>query len=148
MIDWVRVSKSANAPGDYPIQQVEYKGKVADAVVIFPYGMYANIAADTLALKVHAQGDAENRAVIGCVPPDRPALNEGEIAIYHPGSGAVIKLTSAGVTIEASSITLDGDVAITGDLTVGPLAKDFLTHVHAGSPTAPTGPVTPTGVLV
>lgn len=147
--------------GDHPKQQVEYNGKVADAVIIFPYGMYANMPADVLAVKLAVNSDAENRVVIGCAPPNRPNLAAGEVAIYHPDTGDMIKISSAGITITASKVTveapeimLDGNVSITGDaaidgnLTVGPLAKDFLTHTHIGSPTAPVGPVSPTGVVL
>jgi len=161
MLVWCRISKSGTGSDDQPKQQVEYMGKVADAVIIYPYGMAANIPADVLALKVAVNGDPENRAVIGCGAPNMPALNEGEVAIYHPVSGDIIKMTASGieiissnVTINAANMTLDGDVTITGDaavkgdLTVGPLAKDFLTHTHIGSPTAPAGAITPTGVVI
>lgn len=148
LIRLCRVTRSGDGEGQLPVQQVEFMGQVGDSIMVFPFGMHANVSEDALAVMFSIQGDAENRAAIG-MSESRPVLSAGEVAIYHPDTGAIVKMKSDGnIELQAANINIIGDVAISGKLTVGPLDKDFLTHIHVGSPTAPVGAITPTGVLI
>lgn len=154
VLTWVNITKSGSDAANFPVQQIQYKDKLADTVVIFPYGFHANMTPDTLALMGTVGGDDANKVILGCIPPSRPKLVGGEVVVYHPGTGSKvvmksngdIELTAPNVTINASQSTFTGDVAVDGDLTVGPLAKDFITHTHpitgGSSAPGPTGPVT------
>ncbi len=91
----VKLSKITKAGADdekLPKQQMEYMGKVADGIMIFPYGMHANIPADVLALMFAVGGDPDNRSAIGFMDPaaTRPTLADGEAAFYHPPTGNFI----------------------------------------------------------
>lgn len=156
LLRWARITKGGDDSGDYPIQQLEYMGKTAEGSALFPYGLHANMPADVLVLIGSVYADEPNRVVIGCIPPGRPTLSPGEVALYHPGTGSIVKMKASGdielkgtnVTIDATQTTITGDVDIDGNLTVGPLDTDFLTHTHVGSPTAPLGAISPTGIVV
>jgi len=75
-----------------------------------------------------------------------PAGNVGVVA-----SGNITATAGGVATVTAPSINLTGNVTITGNLTVsGSLLNAGTnvgkTHVHSGSPSAPNGPVSNTGV--
>lgn len=141
ILRWVRSSKSGTGAGQFPIQQIEYSGKVSDAVIIWPFGLFANVPADNLGIMFAVNAQAENRAVL-LTAGSRPSLAEGEVALYHPGSGSVIKMAANGdVEITAGTVKITGDAEITGALVVA--GRDFATHVHSGvtSGGSNTGPV-------
>lgn len=89
---------------------------------------------------------------------------DGEILISNSNGSFVVKADGSisgsnssgnfelktGGTFDINGVTIDasGNVAIPGNLTVGPLSKDFLTHIHVGSPTAPLGAISPTGLII
>jgi hypothetical protein len=177
LIIFGRIAQSGTDAENFATQKVEYLGKLAEALMVFPYGMHANIPADSLALMFSVQGHPDNRAAIGWTPNDRPTLTDGEVAFYHPPTDAFIIWRENGdLEIEAgtggagninitalntnitSNVNITGNVTITGNLTVtgstvlagitsnGKNVGD--THTHGGSPTAPTGPVSNTGVPV
>ncbi len=148
ILQWARISRSGGGSGQVPKQQLSYKDKVANAVVLFPYGICSNIPEDTLAVFGDINGQSENRVIFGCTDDSRPSLSSGEVAVYHPETGATIKMNSNGTISITGDVNFTGDVSIDGNLTVGPSAKDFLTHTHIGSPTAPVGAISPTGAVV
>lgn len=187
IIRWAKITKASDDTQQFATQQMEYLGKVADGIIVFPYGVHANVPPGALALMFSVQGNAENRAAIAWTPKNRPQLKEGECAFYHPPTKAFIiwrengdldietgeggkgnvNVTCKQANVTASeSITLDApEATITGNLTVdqnlnvtGATAlsatvtsngKDISdTHTHDGSPTAPTGPLSPTGVVI
>lgn len=90
LIRWARITKSSLDDQQFAKQQVEYLGKVAQTFMVFPYGIHANVPADALALMFSVGGDPENRAAIAWTPKDRPKLADGEVAFYHPPTGAFI----------------------------------------------------------
>ena len=150
----IKLSKITKAGADdekLPKQQMEYMGKVADGIMIFPYGMHANIPAEVLALMFAVGGDPDNRAAIGFMDPgkSRPTLADGEVAFYHPGTDAFIIWRATGdleiktgtggtkdINITAGAINITADVNITGDTAFTGLVtangKDISdTHGHA-----------------
>jgi len=118
IVRWARVTRPATGIAPFHVQQVEYLGKVADCLMIFPYGTHANVAKDSLVAMLSVGADASNRAGIGWDAASRPELQEGEVAVYHPASGTLIKLNSSGgvnvtasgeVTIDAPKVTVTAD---------------------------------------
>lgn len=211
MIDFARnmikravVTLGGTDDKELPIQQLSYNGKVADAEIIFPYGVHANLSADnnTLCVVFAVDGQEDYRAAMGYTPSLRPKpLAEGEVVFYHPLTqskihfrnngdididvngengdlNATIKkdlnITVAGdatiditgtATVNApttnwtGNINVTGNVDIDGDLDVSGATtlSNVVTsagknisnnHRHVGSPTAPTGPRSNTGVTI
>ena len=90
LVRWARITKASTDDKQFPVQQMEYLGKVADGIIVFPYGVHANVPADSLALMFAVEGNPENRAAIAWTPKDRPTLKDGEVAFYHPPTDAFI----------------------------------------------------------
>lgn len=162
LIRWARVAAGGKDTGQFPLQQVSYKGKLADSLMLFPYGTHANIPPGALALMLAVEGDPDNRAALAYTPQNRPQLAEGEIAYYHPGTGTTIKLTGpdleittgnetagnvtincASATVTASdSVTIDApETGVTGNLTVdgNALIKGAASLGEGGDPIARQG---------
>jgi phage gp45-like len=157
MLGWASITKSSDNSGNYPIQQVTYMGKIADAVALMPYGIHSNIPADTLAVIASINAQSENRVIMGVAPPNRPTLEPGEVALYHPDSGSMVRMKSDGSISVIGDLTVTGDITASGDVTATDITAsgdvlagsiDLVTHTHIGSPTAATGPVSNTGVPV
>lgn len=90
MIRWARITKAGSDAEQFATQQMEYLGKVADGIIVFPYGIHANVPADSLALMFAVQDNPDNRAAIAWTPKKRPKLAAGEVAFYHPPTDAFI----------------------------------------------------------
>lgn len=166
LLRWARITKAGSDDQQFATQQMEYLGKVSDGLIIFPYGMHGNVPPDALALMFAVQGNADNRAAIAWTPKKRPKLKEGEVAFYHPPTDAFIIWRQSGnldietggggtadVNIKVANLKITGNLTVDGDTTLGAVVtsggKDISgTHAHIGSPTAPVGPVSPTGVPV
>lgn len=96
IVRWARITKAGSDDQQFATQQMEYLGKVADGIIVFPYGIHGNVPPDSLALMFAAQGNPDNRAAIAWTPKDRPKLAEGEVAFYHPPTGAFIIWRASG----------------------------------------------------
>ena len=85
-------------------------------------------------------------------PQTRPELEPGEVAVYHPPTGSLIRFKANGdIDITAPLVTITGNLTVTGDTalaaTVTSNGKDISdTHTHVGSPSAPDGAQSNTGV--
>lgn len=77
------------------------------------------------------------------------AFFQADGTLYIQSDNGITVDSSNGVVINGT-VTVDGDLAITGDITAdGDIVAGTVSlklHTHAGSPTAPTGPISPTGV--
>ncbi len=163
----LRWAKTTRDGGDddqlFPTQQVTYLFKTSKATMWFPFGYHANVTAGQLAMLFSMQGNTEAAVALPGSPRERPALEPGEVAVFLPSGtgGAMMTLKADGTIVVKSTvgITLDADVTVTGNMTVqGDTALAAVvtsngvdisdTHTHAGSATAPTGAVSPTGVPV
>ena len=149
LLRWARITKPGTDADQFAVQQMEYLGKTGNGVIVFPYGLHGNVPDDALALMFAVQGDPENRAAIAWTPQIRPTLKAGEVAFYHPPtetqllfdeSGNVTLTTVTGgsvtvnaatdVTINAPTLTINGDIVINGTMTNN--GKDVGdTHEHA-----------------
>ena len=96
LIRWGRITKAGTDDQQFPVQQIEYMGKVADTFMVFAYGHPANVTADALALMLSVQGNPDNRAAIAGTPKNRPKLAAGEVAFYHPPTSAFIIWRASG----------------------------------------------------
>ena len=137
LLRWVRVIKpGVDDPTKFHVQQIEYMGKPAEsAVMIFPYGVHANLPENAFGIMFSIQGNPDNRGVIAWTPKIRPQLAGGEVTFYHPPTGAFltwrsngdldietgntgtgnINITASNVTINATLTTINGDLTVTGD---------------------------------
>ena len=108
LIRWARITKAGTDTEQFATQQLEYMGKVGEGLMVFPYGIHANVPADALALMFSVGGNPENRAAIAWTPKDRPQLAEGEVAFYHPRlPDMIIKLQANGEMLIQSGVKIN-----------------------------------------
>lgn len=155
LIRWAKITIAGDDTGQFPVQQVTYLGKVGDCLMIFPYGFHANLTDDSLVAMFAMHGQEENRAGIGYTPQTRPQLAEGEVAVYHPSTGTMIKLQASGdILIDApnvrftGNVDIDGNLNVDGDTTLGANVTSNSvnisdTHVHSGVQSGPSNTGTP-----
>jgi hypothetical protein len=140
---WGRVT-GADKGQDVPVQQVEVLGRVGDCVIVSPYGLYADLPNDVLLTEV---GEGKAASVTVKRPDD---LARGEPAFFHPETNSRVIARNDGsleLLVGDNSIKIsESGVDITGTLTIN--GDAYLDHGHAGSATAPDGPVSNTGVVV
>ncbi len=107
---------------ELPIQQLSYNGKVADAEIIFPYGVHANLSADnnTLCIVFAVDGQEDYRAAMGYTPGLRPKpLEEGEVVFYHPLTQSKIHFRNNGdIDIDVTGENGDLNATIKKDLVI------------------------------
>jgi hypothetical protein len=133
-------------------------GKTSNAMMVFPYGMHANVDKDSIALMLQVLGDNGSKAAIPMSHKGRPVLAPDEVSVFHPPSGSLIHFKSNGdIAIESGTkVTIGADVEINGNLTI-PLVsggaanleslitkianQTYLTHTHVcAAPGSPSGP--------
>ena len=156
---WARIT-GADKKKQYPDQQAVSLGRVGDYTVIFPYGMHCDLP-DNALLKEVAPGVAIPVTV------SRPEdSTRGEPTFFHPVTNTRLILRdngdldifSASVNITATTAanitapdtTINGNLTVTGETALGEVVTSngvniSDTHTHAGSSTAPDGPVSNTG---
>lgn len=88
IVRWATITKAGSDNEQFDTQQMSYFGKVADGLIVFPYGLHGNVPPDAFALMFSVGADPEKRAAIAWTPKDRPVLAEGEVAFYHPPTEA------------------------------------------------------------
>ena len=155
---WGRITKAGSDAEQFATQQTEYLGKVADTLVVFPYGIHGNVPPDALALLLAMQGNPDNRAAIAWTPKIRPTLVEGEVAFYHPPTGSLavwrpdgtLEITT-GANIVATCANLTANVS--GDTTVDSGGNVAVTAggaatVDASSATVTASTITLNGTVV
>jgi len=96
LIRWARISKGGSDDKQFPVQQVEYMGKVGDCMMIFPYGMHGNASEDSLVLMMTPNADSANRAGIPGTPHERPKMAINEFCLYHPKTQSIIHFRNNG----------------------------------------------------
>lgn len=126
------VSRAGTGVGQFPIQQMTYNGKTGDSMIVYPFGFHANASPESLAIMFSINGQPESRVSI-VMSNARPDLEAGEVAMYHPGTGALVKMSADGsIKIVATTVEIDGNVTISGSLEVN--GKDFIGHTHSQGP--------------
>jgi hypothetical protein len=110
----MRITKPSDKDRQFAQQQMEYMGKPGDGAILFPYGLHANVPADTLALGASVQGNPDNRVAIGFLLKSRPALTAGEVAFYHPLlPDMIIKLQANGQMLIKSGVKINIEAPVT-----------------------------------
>lgn len=137
--------------GQFNRTQVSYLGKTKKVTVFMPYGLDANLPANSLVLLFNVMGQEENIVGIGTDPANRfKGLAPGEVAVGSPKTGSKIYFKANG-DIDVES---DGVVTLNGNsepLVRGNALKTYNDlHVHPDPVSGFTGPpsvVMPTSVL-
>ena len=142
---WAKITRKGSEEGEYPIQQATYLERVTDVFLLFPYGMHANLPAGQLGLLL------SDKILIGTSAIGRITVEEGEVVFYHPGTktkmhfkaNGDLDIESANVNIKATTVAVDGDLTVTGDVVVvGEVTGngvDLSTHTHPYTWTDPAG---------
>lgn len=143
LVRWARITKSGMDDKQFAIQQMGYLGKVADGLMVFPYGIHGNVPVDALALMFAVEGNPDNRAAIAWTPKDRPKLAAGEVAFYHPPTGGSMiwrangdldiqtgNNGTANINIKAAKINVIGETHLDSVVTSNDVDISH-THVHA-----------------
>lgn len=113
-------TSARGSTGEVPVQNYTYLGKKGDGMSAFPYGFDANVPADTIAILLANEANAENRLAIPMSPFQwKKDLLSGEVVLYHPPTSTEIRfLTDASIRVTAPEVVFTGNVTIQGDLTV------------------------------
>ncbi len=126
--DLIRIG-TVSHPGDdslrAPVQQIFY-GKNRNSTGWMPYGFHSIAPEETLCIILTPNANSEDSIHLPTSMLDRPKGKPGEVFIFHPITGSVIKLASDGtievtaptVRINADDIQLNGDTVIDGTLDV------------------------------
>lgn len=122
-----RISRDGDDLGDFPIQQVEYLGKVGDAAMWFPFGFHANVNEDSLGMMFTISGNDDARVVFAGSPEKRPRLEPGELVVFHPKTQSRIHFKANGdveitsttkLKVDTPTVQFTGNVDIDGNLNV------------------------------
>lgn len=106
--------------GNLPLQSVSYLGKVADSVPAYPYGFYARPRAGFLALIFSPGARAENKWHMVTSASSRPSIEEGEVVLFHPDTGATVLLQANGdIKLTAPTFQIEGDLNVSGKIDAG-----------------------------
>lgn len=136
LIRWCSVVRGGADTAQLPVQQIEYLGKTADCVMLFPYGMHANVDGSALALMVSVGGASDNRAAIPSSMDNRPQLAPGEVVIYSPKTGSAVTFKANGDVLVSALGDLTATVTGNASVTVGGSAS--VTASGSITLTAPT----------
>ena len=121
LLYWSRVAQAGADDLTFPVQRVSYRGKLADCLMLFPFGFHANLTPDSLLATFAMGGNAEDRVGIGGDPRERPRLAEGEVVVYHPPTGSMIHFRASGdiditavgeLNVKAEKVTVDAPLSV------------------------------------
>lgn len=138
------ISTSVDDSMPYPICQVTYMSKAANAERVSPYGLYSNPPVETMALVFNVQGQEENLACLPYAQVTRfKNLNSGEVLIGNVSSGSYIKFKENGdieLFATGNIIALGQTLTLTsssGALAIGGGKVNFTGIVNLGSESSP-----------
>lgn len=99
------VTTDAMSDGAYPVQKVTYRGTPPkESTAIYPYGFAAKAPAGTLSPVFFIDGETGKKIHLPISVLDRPDLEDGEVAVFHPGTGtSIIFKDSSDLDIDAGS---------------------------------------------
>lgn len=119
---------------DFPQFQIQYMDKVADAMILLPYGFPARpIPDETLCLVFNIQGQEQNRIAVPLSSTNRlKGFKDGEVGMHNEALGTFIKMDEEGnlrievpneilqnsqnVTITAADVNIEfNDLTLTGN---------------------------------
>ena len=138
---WGQIT-GGDAEKTFPQQQGKSLSRVSDWFSAQPYGLYANLP-DGQLFKII---DPEGRVIMG-VTVERPSgIEQGEVTLHHPGTGARIHLkndndidiiTPGNINITAIKTTVNGNFEVTGETDLSATVRSNSvnisdTHQHSG----------------
>lgn len=160
---WASVQRAGKDDETQPRQQVLYHGKVADCVMLFPYGMHANVDGQSLGVFYAMGGDPGDRAGMFTSMTRRSQLAGGDVEVYSPVSRSRVTFRANGdVEVDAKVnlvATVTGNVSLTGggnitgtaggnvDITAGGTSSVSSTAHTINAPTTVTDTLTATGLI-
>ncbi len=113
-----KVTRNTNDSEQFPTMQITYLSKVADAMVMVPYGLSVrSIPGDTLCAVFNVQGHEENRIAMPLATTNRKKnLKDSEVVLENEKTKAFFYLKENGDL----EISIPGDVLenVTGDVVV------------------------------
>lgn len=165
-IGWAKITNVGNATANWFKQQIEYRGKVSNCQIVYPYGYHAHAKIDESMVLLFGVNTPDNKAGIPFHPNVRPELKPGEVAVYQPGSNTIIKfdeegniiintdvnitLTCADLVATAKNITATAETQVTvtapnvtleGDVTItGDLTVEGDSHLKGNNQLGTGGP--------
>lgn len=100
----VKITGPADNTGQFPVQQMTFKGKLINVMQIFPYGTYSNLSNESLGVMFSIDGNSSDRVALCYDPKNRPKdLEQNEVAFYHPPTQSFIKFRNNG-DLEVSTV--------------------------------------------
>ncbi len=96
LIRWAMVVEDGGDENPYPTQTLSYLGKEGESMTWFPYGFTALAPRDALTVMLAQSGDAASRVHLPGSPKERPKMKRGEVAMYHPATGAIVHMKEDG----------------------------------------------------
>lgn len=122
IIKWAVITAITSDDKDFPIHQIDYLDKIANAFAWYPFGFHANPGNTTLAVVLSVGGNSENRVVFPGSPKERLDVNgnmptplkEGEVVMYHPATKSYLHFLQDG-TIDIDS-QKDVNIRVAGNM--------------------------------
>lgn len=120
VVKWCYVTRASSDNKSVQISQVSYLEKVADCVMITPYGLYGNPPVNSLGVMLCVEGEEQNRAAIVNVTDSRiKGLLENEVATGNPITGTYIKYDKNANMIMIVKNNLTINITKDNDITIG-----------------------------
>lgn len=116
-LKWCTVTLKGSDSKQFPVQQVAFDGNTADAFMIFPYGMSANVSNDALSL-LFSVNDDDFAAIATSAKERIKNLKQGEVIFFHPEKKSFLKFVESGdIKISTNSkLSITNDTAELIDL--------------------------------
>lgn len=153
LIRLCRFSKKEKDDQQFPVQQVEYLGKVVDVFIIMPYGSHANIPEDFLGVLAQVSGQEQNRIVIPTSAKERiHPVESGEVVYFHPVTKSKVHFKNNGdIDIETeadiNATCANLNAVVTTKATVTAPESEFIGNVTVNGNLAVTGSTTLSSIV-
>lgn len=153
LVRWAVVEADGGGRGTFPWQQLGYLGQSGRSAAWYPYGFAAVAPAQSPAVLLFVAGHTDSRVHLPGSPQERPTLRPGEVAVYHPDTGALIHFREDGsIAIDAAkdlAVTVDGNASVqvggTAAISSGGAASVTAPSIALNGNTTVTGNLTVTG---
>tara|TARA_R110000751_G_scaffold93960_1_gene183429 strand:- start:6705 stop:7274 length:570 start_codon:yes stop_codon:yes gene_type:complete len=122
------ITNASSDIGAIPINEISYRGKVANSAPWFPFGFHAVPENGTLTLVVNPNARDEERIDFATSVQRRIPVSIGEVVVYHPATKSKIHFRADGsididsptqVNVTAPLTQVTGDLDVTGNVDVG-----------------------------
>lgn len=125
LIRFCRVTLGGKDDGDFPIQQIDFMENTSDCFMVFPYGMSANVASDSIGALFSVNGDDQSLAALMTSAKERVKnLEQNEVVFFHPKTKSFTHYRNSGdvdISVNGSenvTIAQDWTVSVGGDVNI------------------------------